>query len=151
LITIAMATVIDADRRRVWRALTEPDELVGWDRHLLAPVEEVDRYPLKGLSTRWRYRLGSVQVVLHDQVLEVARPHRLRRCLRVGSLVYDQTFQLKSDPDLPAHTLLSVRLTAENSVPLVGETVNRFEVRRIASEHVDETLRSVRSWCELEP
>lgn len=151
MITIAMATVIDADRRRVWRAITEPDELVGWDRHLLAPVEDVGGYPCRGLATRWRYRMGSIQVVLHDLVVEVARPHRLRRCLRVGSLAYDQTFHLTSDPDTPEHTQLSIRLTAENSVPLIGETVSRFEVRRIASTHVDETLRSVRSWCERAP
>lgn len=150
MITIAMATVIDADQRRVWRALTEPGELVAWDTHLLGAVEEVDRYPDQGVSMRWRYRLGSVQVVLHDRVLEVRQPHQLRRSLRVGSLAYDQTYQLKSDPTVPARTHLSIHLTSENSIAIIGETVDRFTIRQLASEYVDETLRSVRSWCEIE-
>ena len=32
----------------------------------------------------------------------------------------------------------------------MGDVVDRFDVRRLATEHVDETLRSIQAWCERE-
>ena len=85
MITIAMAAVIDAEHDRVWRALTDPSELVAWDERILAPVEPPDRYPFSGQHVRWRYRLGSVQLVMHERPLEVVPGERLRTSIRTSS------------------------------------------------------------------
>ena len=143
-----MATVIDADRRRVWRAISDPNELVAWDTHLLAPIEAVDRYPTPGSCVRWRYRLESIPLVMHDKILEVSKLFRLRRKIRVGSLAYDQTLALADDPTHARQTRLSIRIVVGNSVPLFGETIDRFRVRELASNHADEMLRCVRDFCE---
>jgi uncharacterized protein YndB with AHSA1/START domain len=148
LITIAMATVIGADHLRVWRALTDPTELMTWDERILAPVDPPDRYPFKGQHVRWRYRLGSVQLVMHDRPLEVSAPERLRSVIRLGSMSYEQTFTLKSEDGAPHRTRLGMRVVASNSIPVVGDVVDRFAVRRMAAEHIDETLRSIQSFCE---
>jgi uncharacterized protein YndB with AHSA1/START domain len=149
LITITMATVIDSTTQRVWRALTDPDELVSWDDRMLAPAEDLDRYPFCGQHARWRYRLGSVPLVMHDRPLEVDAPHRLRGKLNIGSLGYERTFNLQAENS--NRTRLSMRLIAPNSIPLVGETVDRFDVRAMATAQVDITLRSVQKWCEENP
>ena len=146
-----MSTVIAADPERVWRALTTPEELVAWDERLLAPVERPDRYPFSGQHVSWRYRLGGVQLVMHDRPLEVATLERLRRTIHLGSLRYDQTFTLVPEPGPPVRTRLGLKTVAANSVPVLGDVVDRFEVRRLTTEHVDETLRAVRRWCESRP
>jgi uncharacterized protein YndB with AHSA1/START domain len=135
----------------VWRALTTPDELVAWDERILAPVQTPVHYPESGQHVQWRYRLGTVQLVMHDRPLEVQSPELLRRTIRVGSLRYEQTFSLQREPGDPPRTRLSMKTVASNSVPVVGDVVDRFEVRRMTAEHVDETLRSVRAWCEQAP
>jgi uncharacterized protein YndB with AHSA1/START domain len=151
VITIAMSTRISATPARVWRALTSPSELVAWDTRILAPVEIPDRYPFSGQHMRWRYRIGGVQVVMHDRPLEVSSPERLRRTLQIGSLRYEQTFQLTAASDDDARTLLGVKLVASNSVPVIGDVLDRFDVRRFTTEHVDETLRAIQNWCESNP
>jgi len=143
-----MSTVIAAAPERVWRALTTPDELIAWDERMLAPVETPHRYPQSGQSVCWRYRLGGVQVVMHECPTEVSSPERLRRTLLVGSLRYEQTFDVIPESSDPPRTRLALKTVAANSVPVVGHVVDRFAVRRITTEHVDETLRALRRWCE---
>ena len=146
-----MSTRISATPARVWRALTSPAELVAWDARILAPVEMPDRYPFSGQHMRWRYRIGGVQVVMHDRPLEVTSPERLRRSLQIGSLRYEQSFQLGSVSDDASRTLLGVKLVASNSVPVIGDVLDRFDVRKFTTEHVDETLRAIQKWCEDNP
>jgi len=145
---MAMAAVIDAEPDRVWRALTDPAELVSWHERIIAPVEQPDPYPFSGQHVRWRYKLGNVQLVMHDRPLEVVDQERLRAAISVGSMRYEQTFTLQTEPGSPARTRLGMRVAAENSIALIGEVVDRFEVRRMATEHIDTTLRALTLWCE---
>jgi uncharacterized protein YndB with AHSA1/START domain len=144
-----MSTVIDSSVERVWRALTNPDELVSWDKNMLAPADGVESYPFQGQHARWRYRLGSVQLVMHDRPLEVEPPSRLRSKLRMGSMAYERTFSLA--PAASGGTRLSMRVIAPNSIPLLGETIDRFDVRQMSTEQIDSTLRALRVWCEENP
>ncbi len=144
-----MASVIDCKTERVWRAITDPAELVSWDPHVLAPVDGLDRYPFRGQHARWRYQLGSVQLVMHDRPLEVDPRSRLRSRLNVGTLDYERTFTLQGEPG--GGTRLSMRLVTPNSIPLIGESVDRFDMRRMSTERVDESLRAVQAWCEANP
>ncbi len=146
-----MATVIGARHTRVWRALTDPAELVVWDERILAPLESEDGYPFSGQHMRWRYRIGPIQLVLHDHPLEVSAPEKLRTAISFGSLQYEQTFTLLPEEGPQPRTRLGMRLVASNSVPVVGSVVDRFSVRRMATEHVDVTLRSLQRWCEKTP
>ena len=161
LITVAMSTVIDAERSRVWRALTDASERTHWDVALLAPIEErVSRAarsrPSKtgaagsegGAWTRWRYRMGSVQTVMRERSLEIEPLERLRSEVAIGSFSYARTFTLSVDPESPERTRLSMKLVSSSAVPLVGATADRFEVRKIVSARIDSTLRSVQEWCE---
>jgi len=147
-----MSAVVEAPRLRVWRALTEPAEIVAWDESVVAPIDATDGYPQVGTALRWRYRLGSVQLVLHDHPHEVHPPERFRSRLMLGSLRFEQTYTLYEERALDGgggvRTRLGLKLVASSSVPVMGAVVDRFEVRRIAVGRIDTSLRAVQKWCE---
>jgi uncharacterized protein YndB with AHSA1/START domain len=150
VITIAMSTRVQAARARVWRALVDPGEVVRWDARTLSLRGEANEYPTEGREVRWRYRVGSVPLELSDRPLEVVPLQRLRLARGFASLRFEETFSLGEESD-PGQTRLSLRLAVSNSVPMFGGALDRFDVRRFASELVDESLRALQKWCELEP
>jgi uncharacterized protein YndB with AHSA1/START domain len=147
VITIAMSAVIDAGPLRVWRALTVPAEVAAWDDSILGPAEAFVDYPESCRPVRWRCRLGGVQTVMHERPLDVEPPGRLRSAISIGSMRYEQTFTLAPEPGSAMRTRLGMRVVASNSIPVVGAVVDRFAVRRLATERVDSTLRSLQKWC----
>jgi uncharacterized protein YndB with AHSA1/START domain len=148
VITVAMATTVSADRARVWRALTDPAELVRWDESLISLVESSDDYPREGQKVRWRYRLGTTTVVLRNELLEVIPGERLRSATAMGLFRFDETFTLSAEAGETERTRLRHKLVAANSLPVVGGLLDRFAVRRLASRIVDSKLRSLQKWCE---
>ena len=51
-------------------------------------------------------------------------------------------------PDAASRTRLNLTLCVENSLPVVGGLLDRFAVRRVASEIIDRNLRLIQHWCE---
>ena len=100
---------------------------------------------------RWRYRLGSVQVVLHDRLREIEPSERLSSTLSVGSLRLEQTYTLSEEQDDPDRTRLGMKIVATSQVAVIGEVIDRFGVRKLAAERIDETLRSIKRWCHENP
>ena len=153
VITTAMACVIGAPRVRVWRALTDPAEIADWDAARIALVDPPDAYPAEGSTVRWRYKLGSVSLVLKETPQLVAAPERLALACAAGSLHFEQAYQLIEEPEdaaQAARTRVSLKLSARNQVHLIGADIDRFEVRRMLIERIDEALRSLQKWCEGE-
>lgn len=148
MITTAMSTVIGAERARVWRALTEASEVVRWDERVIALEGPASGYPHVGQDVRWRYRLGSIPVVLHERPVEVIPDSRLRSMVALGLFRFDETFQLTTEPGDGGRTRLTLKVVASNSVPVVGGVLDRFAVRRLAVEFIDAKLRAVQKWCE---
>lgn len=149
MITTTMSAVIEAGPSRVWRALTDCEELCGWDDNLLAPVEPSSAYPCVGTTQRWRYLLHGIQVLLREEPIEIVVGRRLRSSLSLGGMKLDQTYSLAAEN--PSRTRLSIRIAAENSVPVLGAVVDRFEVRQLATERIDSLLRGLQKWCETSP
>jgi len=150
VITTAMSAAIGANRARVWRAITDPAEMIRWDEQRLALLEPVENYPQVGQHVSWRYRLGTVSIVLHDRPTEVVPQERLRSRVDLGLFRFDQTWSLVSEISKGEieRTRLGLHLSAHNSIDVVGGTVDRFGVRQIAVEYVDGRLRSLQKWCE---
>lgn len=152
MITVALSTVIEADRSRVWRALVDPAELAAWDERIVAPAGDVGDGPLRpGSRLRWRCRVartGGVEMLRADETLELVAPERLRTRIVLGTLRVERAWRLASRPGTPPRTVLAVTLRAENRVPVFGTVIDRFRVRQWATELADETLRGLRTWCE---
>ncbi len=157
LITIVMSSAIAVHPRRVWRALTDTSECIAWDENRLSALDATDVYPVVGETMRWRYRLGSVPIVMRDQPIDVVPGIKIQSKVTLGSLRFNQTFSLalehastdtSSDENEGVKTLLGMKVIASNSTPVLGAVIDRFEVRRITIDHVDGTLRAITQWCE---
>lgn len=146
-----MSTVVHSPRLRVWRALTEPAEKIRWDEHRIELTGPTSDGPTTDQTAHWRYRLGSIPVDRRDTTREVVPGARLRVEVDFGSFRCEETYTL-ADEAGDENTRLSLRIVSEaNSVPVVGGAIDRFEVRRLASEMVDGNLRALQRWCEDHP
>ena len=146
VITTALAIPVGSPRARVWRALTDPAEVIRWDESLLALMEPAEGYPQVGQHVKWRCSVGAVPVVFHDRPLEVVSHERLRSKVAMGLFRFEQTWSMADDED---RTRLGLSIAAENSIAVVGGSVDRFDVRRMAAEYVDTKLRALQKWCEV--
>ena len=146
LITVAMSKVIRSPRARVRRALVSLDELIRWDDRRIALEAPVASYPAPGHPARWRCRLGSLSVVRCEDPLEVIPTERLRSAVRLASFEFEETYTLSDQ--LPDGTRLSLRVIAKNTLPLLGGELDRFDVRRLSADSVDQTLGQLQRWCE---
>ena len=148
-----MSAVIHTPRPRVWRALTLPEELIRWDERVVELAQPASTYPCTDQPVRFRYQLGSLTIDLRDRPLEVIPGQRLRSHVSLGLFRFERTYTLADEvgeAGQPRSTRVSLKLVASNAVPVVGGLIDRFDVRRFASEFVDTKLRSVRVWCERE-
>ena len=148
MITVNMSIAIAADRRRVWRALTEPEQVVRWNPNLALALDVPEDYPKPGNPARWRYVLRGVPTPMTERPVEVIPAERLRSELRLSLVRFDQTWTLGTCEDDPRATRLTLKLVSPNAIPLVAGEVDRFGVRELAQGIVDETLRALRDWCE---
>ena len=148
MITVAMSTPIRAPRARVWRALTDPAEVVGWDPTVTAALDAPPDYPKPGQHVRWRARQGELPVILHDRPIEVVAGERLRSQISLGLFRFDETYTLADDAAGPEHTRLGMKIVVSNEVPVVGGALDRFGVREHATLLVSGALRAIREWCE---
>lgn len=148
MITTALSTVVGAPRRRVWRALTDPAEILRWDERALRLLEPVSLPLAAGSVYSWRYLLGGIPVELREETLEVVAEERLHSGVCLGLFHFEQTFTLADEGGDTRRMRLSLRLATGNSVAVVGGNLDRFAVRRQAAELVDSRLRALQKWCE---
>lgn len=148
MITTALSTLVGAPRERVWRALTEPAEIVRWDERAVELLEPVAQPLERGCVLRWRYLVGGVPLELREEIVDLVPQERVHAAAQLGLLRFEETFTLADDAADAARTRLGLRLSAENAVPIVGGLLDRFSVRRQAADFVDSRLRAVTKWCE---
>lgn len=144
MITTALTAAVDVGPDVVWRAITDPAELIRWDAAALALLEPCLDWPCEGQAIVWRYRLGSVSLMLRDKPLEIVPGKRLRSSVAFGSFRFEQIWSLADDA---ARTRVGLSIGARNALPVVGAELDRFDVRRLAAEYVDGKLRGLRDWC----
>ena len=159
MITVALSATIGAPIDRVWRALTDPSERIVWDERILGEVSlsrekngstkaarSANTLPKK---TRWRFRLGGIQVVMQDIISEADLNERLVSRISIGSMHFDQTLSFhREDDESGPRTRLGMKLVARNQIAVIGEVVQRLDVQKIVIEYVDATLRQVQKYCE---
>lgn len=143
-----MSTLITAERDRVWRALTTPSEVTRWDDQVVELLDPLPDFPQLGQQVRWRCRIGSVPIVVHQTIREVQPGERLQSSISRGVFCFDEIYTLADERDAPERTRLSLRVVASNSTPVVGGTMDRFAIRRLSAELIDTRLRAVQKWCE---
>ena len=145
VITAALAMVIEVTREAAWRAITDPAQVIRWDESKLALLEGAPDYPQVGQHVRWRYLFRKVPIVLHDRPLEVVPLERLRCSIDLGLFHFEQTYSLRAGS---GRTQVGLRLQTLNSISTLHDQVDRFAVRRIASDFVYGRLHGLQKWCD---
>jgi uncharacterized protein YndB with AHSA1/START domain len=163
LITVALSAAIGSPHERVWRALVDPRERSIWDERILGEValsqtprktpkrtrEQDRKAPLR--TTRWRFRLGRVPLVLQEEVMRADGHDRIVSRISIGSMHFDQTLTLHDEDDESGpRTRVGMKVVATNSIAVIGEVVPRLDVQKLVIEYIDATLRQVRKHCEAD-
>lgn len=146
LITISMARVIRSPRARVWHALVTPGEMIRWDTRRVRLDEPAPDHPAPGSAACWRFSLGGVTLLQREEVHEAIPDERLKIAVWLGSFRFDERYALAEEG--PEATRLSITISAKNSMPMLGGELDRFDVRRLATERANGTLELLLRWCE---
>ncbi|MFK7896905.1 MAG: SRPBCC family protein [Myxococcota bacterium] len=171
MITLALSATVGAPTPRVWRALVDPAERLVWDERVLGEVSPAAGKrqaraskrlhltsaipkaaappPLR--TTRWRFRLGGVPLVMVERILQAEPGQRIVSKIVIGSMQFEQTLTLHPEQDETGRrTRVGMKLVAQNRVAVIGEVVPRSEVQKIVIEYIDSTLRQLQKHCEAE-
>lgn len=139
-----MATEIAAPRKAVWAAVSDPDQECHWRPGVMDRLDD----EADGVRTRHRYRLRlhELPVVLEEARISSVPLERQRSELRLGLFRCEETFSLVATGT--ACTRLGVKVATRNVIPVVGGSLDRFDVRRFAADLATASLQAVRDWCE---
>ncbi len=144
-----MATEIDAPQPAVWQAVSDPDEAMHWRPGVSERLEDgrAQWSSEQGRPRfRFRTRLHDVPVVLEEIRVVALGREKLRSEIHLGLFRFEETFSLTALG--PARTRLGLRVAAPNRMPIVGGSLDRFDVRRFATDLAAVSLQAVRDWCE---
>jgi hypothetical protein len=143
-----MSTAVAASRTRVWAALADPGQVVRWRPGLARSRAQAFRYPEPGETVRWRCRVRELPLELRETPLEVVAGERLHARLQLGLFRFEATFTLAPLAAEPPRTRVGLQVQVANEIALVGGTLDRFGVRRLATELAATQLMALRDWCE---
>jgi uncharacterized protein YndB with AHSA1/START domain len=143
--TIEVTAEISAPVARVWRALTNPDEVVRWDTTVDASLDAPVDYPQPGQHVRWRCR--NTTELLHDRPLVVEPGRRLQALLEFDRQRMDETYTL-TPTDGATVLSLRVELTVRARFlagPILLHVVDGPAARRAA----EASMTNLKYYCEL--
>jgi hypothetical protein len=100
-----------------------------------------------GCALRFRTRLRRLPARGELRVLEVT-PGRVRLQLRLGLFGLDARVSLGPEPGVERATRIGLVITIANEVALVSGSLDRFEVRKLASAIAEQTLAQLASYAE---
>jgi len=147
LITVGFSAHVAAPCTRVWLALADPSQLAAWHPGL-RPGEGAERWPDEGATLCWRARLHGIPIEVRETSVEVVEWERLHVRLELGLFRCDATYTIAPLDDGPSRTRVGLQVQAANEVPVVGGTLDRFGVRRVATEVAAARLTALREACE---
>ena len=137
---------IDVDRERVWRALSDPEEVVCWDTGIVEPLDAPGDYPRAGQHVRWRYRLGPLPLILHDRPTRVEPPSILGSSIRLGPFEFEEVYTIRAEG--VSTTKLTAALSLSSRVPILGGLLERVAGQPLARATVRSSLAAIKRHCE---
>ena len=131
----------------MWRVLSDPGAAASWLPSFGGWICEPPASVSIPGELRFRSRLRGVPVTAEVRVLELS-PGCVRAHVRFGLFACDAKFSLSPEPHVAGVTRIGLVLSVENQLALVGGTLDRFEVRRLASELAEQTLGRLSAQAE---
>ena len=147
LLTLTFTAKVAASPRCVWQVLSDPASAANWLPFFRGWIGE----PPTSISTlgalRFASRLRGACVTAEVRVLEVT-PGRGRLHARFGLFAFEARLALRPEPGLAGATRIGVVVSVANEIAVVGGTLDRFEVRRLASEIAESALGRLSAQAE---
>jgi hypothetical protein len=154
----SVSVEIHAPPERVWRALTEPDEVIRWSDVSVALDAPAD-YPQPGHHVRWimssrlpRWmpadRDAAGNTILHDRPLHVVPQRLLRAEISFGPVVLDETYRVEPEAAL---TRVAADVHVRVRVPLAGPLIARVYALGAVRSSMQASLRALKRHCETLP
>ncbi len=147
LLTLAFNAKVTAGPHQVWRVITHPAAFASWlpihEGWIGAPPEA---FTLQR-KLRFHSRLRNVRVAGELRLLELS-PGRVRAHVRLGLFAFEARFSLGPEPGFSGTTRIGLVLTLANEIAVVGGTLDRFAVRKLASEVAEQTLAALAAHAE---
>ena len=81
-------------------------------------------------------------------MLEALPGRSLKSRMRLGLFAFDESFTLRREPGVDGVIRIGLALSLANQVAVVSGSLDRFAVRRLASEIAEQTLSALRDLCE---
>ena len=148
VIKLVMGAEIQAEPSFVWAALSDPRQIAHWRPGVVAARTPDASYPTAGRRFRWMCRLHELPVELIETPIHVEPPSRLESDVALGLFHFSQTFTLTRSAENRRGTRLVMHVATDNQMPLVGGCLDRFAVRRFATDLASTYLQAIRDWCE---
>jgi uncharacterized protein YndB with AHSA1/START domain len=142
--SFTVSTDIEAPPACVWRALSDPAEVVRWDTGVVEALDAPQDYPQPGQHVRWRYSNGPFRI-LHDRPQEVVPERTLRSFISIGPAWFDETYTLEPRA---GGCRLSVAMRVRAPVPPLGWLLERLYVGPESRRTVTASLAALKRHCE---
>jgi len=98
---------------------------------------------------RFRSRLNRLPVNGEARLIE-ARPGRARVRLRLGLFALEARFAIGREPGAAGATRVGLVASFENEVPVVSNSLDRFAVKKLASQLAEQVLAALAKQAEQE-
>ena len=136
---VTVATLIAAPVEKVWRALTVPEEVSGWDG--VSQLDVPDDYPSVGQHARWRSPFGPLQLTLHDRIGVIEEGRRMAAAIDVAFVHLDEEYCLLPTSD--GGTILVTNDDVRSRVPGLG-----WLAVRLTKANVHTSMARLKEYCE---
>ncbi len=132
--------------QQVWAALSDPEQIGRWRPGIVREEAQRGRFPDPGAELRYRCRLQGLPVALRIVAREAMAGERLRTELRLGLFRCEEGFRIQAIDG--SRTRVGLKIRTPSEMALVGESLDRFAVRRFATDLASVQLQAIRDWCE---
>ena len=139
---VGVSTRISAPVERVWRALTDPDEVRVWDG--VVPVDVPVDYPKVGQHALWRSAFGPFRLTLHDRITVVEAMECMAATIDIAFVHVDEEYRLR--PTAEGGTMLVTDDDVGSRVPGL-----RWLAVRLTRANVATSMARLKAFCEVPP
>ena len=147
LLTLALTAKVAASPRRVWRVLMSPAAAAHWLPNHEGWIDAPPPVFVPLCPLRFRSRMNRLPVNAEARLLE-ARPGRARVQLRLGLFAFEARFAIGREAGDGGGSRVGLVASFANEVPVVSNSLDRFAVKRLASQLAEQTLAALAQQAE---